>query len=139
MEDMLKVLKKGREKKIFNDKEEFIKLLKQMQSADESLELDWDDGAGEEWAIFYTSKNGTVCMMNVKIGVAFFRKSYDINILNGIIDDLQIVYTEDYCTEQWYINFDELKSSIPEIYWHSAEEVVNRNSFSLDDLYFATI
>lgn len=139
MEDMLKVLKRGRDKIIFKDKEEFIKLLRQIQLADESLELDWDDGAGEEWAIFYNNKIGTVCMMNVRIGVAFFRKKYDIKKLNSILDELEVVYTEDFCTEQWYIDLKELKNSIPEIYWRSAGDDRTPNSFSLDDLYFETV
>lgn len=139
MKDMLKVLKRGREKKIYKDKDEFIKLLRQIQSADESLELDWDDGAGEEWARFYSKKVGIACMINVRIGVAFFRRSYDTKKLNGILDELEIVYTEDYCTEQWYIDLKELKNSIPEIYWRSAGDDRTPNSFSLDDLYFETV
>ena len=139
MENMLDILQKGRNKKIFSQKENFVELLKQIQLADNGLELDWDDGAGEEWARFSNQKNGIVCMINAKIGIAFIRKNYDTQKVNQIINKLEVVYTEDYCSEEWYIDLIKLKNIIPEICWHASEGAVNVESFSLDDLYFATV
>lgn len=139
MENMLYVLQRGKNKKIFSQKESFVELLKQIQLADSGLKLDWDDGAGEEWARFSNQKNGIVCMINAKIGIAFIRKNYDTQNINQIIDRLEVVYTEDYCSEEWYIDLIELKNIIPEIYWHASEGAVDVKSFSLDDFYYATI
>ena len=138
MENMIDILKRARDKKVFLD-DEFEELVTKIQLADSNLKLDWDDGAGEEWARFSTQKDGIVCMISAKLGVAFIRKSYKFSNIKNVIDMLEIVFTEDYCSENWFIDLIDLKQMIPELYWHASEEAVNVNSFSLDDLYFATI
>lgn len=138
MENMIDILKRARDKKVFVDNE-FEKLLIKIQSADSNLKLDWDDGAGEEWARFSSQKDGVVCMISAKIGVAFIRKNYRFSNIKNVMDMLEIVFTEDYCSENWFIDLANLKQMIPELYWHASEGAVNKNSFSLDDLYFATI
>lgn len=138
MENMIDILKRARDKKVFVDNE-FDELLKKIQSSDSNLELDWDDGAGEEWARFSNSKDGIVCMVSAKIGIAFIRKSYNYDNIKDAVNELEIVVTEGYCSENWFVDLTELKHLIPELYWHASEGVVNANSFSLDDLYFATI
>ncbi len=138
MENMIDILKKARNKKVFVDNE-FEELLKKIQSSDSNLELDWDEGAGEEWARFSNPKDGIVCMASAKIGIAFVRKSYNYDNIKDAINVLEIVVTEDYCSENWFVDLTELKHQIPELYWHASEGAVNANSFSLDDLYFATI
>ena len=57
---MIDILKRARDKKVFVDNE-FDELLKKIQSADSNLKIDWDDGAGEEWARFSNQKDGIVC------------------------------------------------------------------------------
>jgi len=52
---------------------------------------------------------------------------------------IEVVFTDDYCSEIWFIDLANLKQTIPERYWYASEGAVNINSFSLDDLYFATI
>ena len=138
MKNMIDILKRARDKKVFVDNE-FDELLKKIQSADSNLKIDWDDGAGEEWARFSNQKDGIVCMMSAKIGLAFIRKSYNYYNIKDAMDVLEIVVTEDYCSENWFVDLNELKQLIPELYWHASEGAVNVNSFSLDDLYFATI
>ena len=138
MENMIDILKRARNKKVFVDNE-FEELLKIIHSADSNLKLDWDDGAGEEWARFSNQQDGVVCMISAKIGLAFIRKSYNFSNIKNAIDVLEIVFTEDYCSENWFVDLVTLKQVIPELYWHASEGAVNTNSFSLDDLYFATI
>lgn len=48
--NILEILKIAREKKKFNSEEEFKQSLKQIKDFDEKIIIDWDDGAGEEWA-----------------------------------------------------------------------------------------
>lgn len=138
MENMMEILKKAREKKIFQGSE-FEELLMKIQLADGNLRLDWDDGAGEEWARFYNQKDGKVCMISAKIGVAFIRKSYEFHNIKNVINMLEIVFTDDYHSDNWFIDLVDLRQSIPEVDWHVSEESVNINCFSLDDLYFATV
>ena len=64
MKDMLEVLKQAKHKKIFATVEEFKEILIQIQLADIVLKLDWDDGAGEEWAKLSNLVDGIVCMIN---------------------------------------------------------------------------
>lgn len=138
MKNMLDILKRARDKKVFLGNE-FEELITKIQLADSNLELDWDDGAGEEWARFFNQKDGKVCMISAKVGVAFIRKSYKFSNIKNVVNMLEIVFTEDYCSENWFIDLIYLKQMIPELYWHTSEGAVNVNSFSLDDLYFATI
>ena len=138
MENMIEVLKRARNKKVFTNNE-FEELLIKIQTADDNLKLDWDDGAGEEWARFSNQEDGIVCMISAKIGVAFIRKKYKFSNIKNVIDMLEIVFTDDYCSDNWFIDLTNLKQMIPELYWHASEGAVNTNSFSLDDLYFATI
>lgn len=138
MENMIEVLRRARHKKVFTDNE-FEELLIKIQTADGNLKLDWDDGAGEEWARFSNQKDGIVCMISAKIGVAFIRRNYKFSNIKNVIDMLEIVFTDDYCSDNWFIDLTDLKQMIPELYWHASEGAVSTNSFSLDDLYFATI
>lgn len=138
MENMIEVLKRARNKKVFTNNE-FEELLIKIQTADDNLKLDWDNGAGEEWARFSNQEDGIVCMISAKIGVAFIRKKYKFSNIKNVIDMLEIVFTDDYCSDNWFIDLTNLKQMIPELYWHASEGAVNTNSFSLDDLYFATI
>ncbi len=138
MENMIDVLKRARQKKVFVNNE-FEELLMKIQSADSNLKLDWDCGSGEEWARFSNRKDGIVCMISAKIGLAFIRKNYESDNIRETIDMLEVVYTEGYSSDEWFIDLADLKQTIPELYWHASEKAVNPNSFSLDDLYFATI
>lgn len=138
MENMIEILKRARNKKVFTNNE-FEEMLIKIQKADNNLKLDWDNGAGEEWARISNQEDGIVCMISAKIGVAFIRKNYKFSNIKDVIDVLEIVFIDDYCSENWFIDLVDLKQMIPELYWHASEGAVNTNSFSLDDLYFATI
>ena len=138
MENMMEILERARDKKIFLNNE-FKELLTKIQLADSNLELDWDDGAGEEWARFSNKKDGIVCMASAKIGIVFVRKTYKFSKIKNVIDMLEIVFVDDYYSEKWFIDLTNLKQAVPELYWHTSEGAVDTSSFSLDDLYFATI
>lgn len=138
MENMIEVLKRARNKKVFTNNE-FEELLIKIQTADNGLKLDWDDAAGEEWARLFNQEDGIVCMISAKIGVAFIKKEYKFSNVRNVLDMLEIVFTDDYCSDDWFIDLANLKQMIPELYWHASEGAVNTNCFSLDDLYFATI
>lgn len=138
MENIIDVLKKAKYKKIFAGNE-FEEMLTMIQSSDKSLSLDWDDGAGEEWARFFNNKDNIVCMINAKIGVAFIRNSYEYDNIKNVIYMLEIVYVDNYSAKNWFVDLEQLSRVIPEIFWHASEGAVNVNSFSLDDFYFATV
>ncbi len=139
MKDMLEVLKHAKQKKTFANQEEFKDVLMEIQLADATLRLDWDDGAGEEWARFSNQTDGIVCMINRNIRLAFVRSKYKFQTIEHIIGDYEVVFIEDYCSDEWTIDVTELKHEIPEIYWHASEGAVDVKSFSLDDFYFATV
>ena len=61
MKDMLATLRKAKQKKVFKNQKEFEDVLAKIQLADTELRIDWDDGAGEEWARFNNLKvNGVL-------------------------------------------------------------------------------
>lgn len=76
MKDMLEILRKARRRKSFSNQQEFKNILMQIQLADTELELDWDDGAGEEWARFSNLADGLVCMVNAGLRLVFIREKY---------------------------------------------------------------
>lgn len=139
MKDMLEILKHAKQKKTFVNQEEVKDVLMQIQIADATLKLDWDDGAGEEWARFSKQTDGIVCMINLNIGLVFVRSKYKFQNIEHIIGDCEVVFTEDYCSDEWTIDVNKLKHEIPEIYWHASEAAVNAKCFSLDDFYYATV
>ena len=58
MKNMLDTLRKAKLKKVFTSQQEFRDVLTQIRLADAELKLDWDDGAGEEWAKFSNLSDG---------------------------------------------------------------------------------
>lgn len=139
MKDMLETLRQAKQKKVFVDQKEFKDVLIQIQLADTELRLDWDDGAGEEWARFSNLTDGIVCMINSKLGLAFIRERYKFQNIERTLENFEIVFTENYYSNDWSIDVNSLKKEISEIYWHASESAVNTNCFSLDDFYFATV
>ena len=139
MKDMMEILRKAKCKRVFENQEEFRAVLTQMQSADAELRLDWDDGAGEEWAIFDNLADGIVCMMNARLRLAFIREKYNFQKIEQVLRDFEIVFTENYDLDEWSVDVEHLKKEIPQIYWHTSEDAVNAECFSLNDFYFATV
>lgn len=139
MKDMTEVLLNAKSKYCFKDQKEFVVLIKKVTKANSNLELDWDDGAGEEWARLISRPLGIVCMINAKIGIAFIRNNYTNDSLTKLLKNIYVEYTEDYDTAEWCIDLKTIKQKVPEIRWCACEEAVNTKNFSLKDFYFATV
>lgn len=136
--DITEILIRAKKKYVFRDKEQFIKLMNCLIASDSDLTLNYDSGAGEEWAIIVHQKKGKVCMIHTKIGITFLKKDSDV-FFEECFYDLYVELTEDFGAEKWHIDLNRLAVEVPEIYWHSGEDTINRNQFSLDDFYFATV
>lgn len=139
MKNLNNIFIKAKLKKVFVDINEFKEVLKKISSSDSNLSLDWDEGAGEEWAMVFNKKLGKACMLNSKIGVAFIRRRYLSSKSLRVLKKIYLVDVDDYGTEEWYIDLDILKNETPEIVWCASPNEVNINKLSLDDLYVVTV
>lgn len=138
MNDLTTVLLKAKSKYMFINSNQFACFVNEV-TMNTDLELDWDRGAGEEWARFIDINKGVICMIHTKIGIAFLHKDFaNINLVK-LLNTLYIVIIDDYNCDDWKVDISELRKKIPEICWHSDEHVVNSNHFSLNELYFSTI
>ena len=139
MQDLSLVLIKAKEKKCYHNFFEFQGIVKEIMLADEDIKLEWDNGAGEEWARFTKSDLGVVCMMNIKIGIVFARQKNLNKKVHDILNSLFVVDVSDYNSEEWFIDLAILEDKIPEISWHVSPNAINTKKMSLNDLYFATV
>ena len=135
MKDLLIELLKARNNIIYKS-DDFINVLKSLKSLDKDNAIEWDMGAGEEWA-FCSNSNFTI-MLTCKIGICFVQGILD-NIYYELLNKLNIVFVGDFSIEEWYVDLDKMKENVPEIFWHSSMDIINPNRFSLNDLYYATI
>lgn len=135
MKDLLKELSNARQKKIFKN-EEFKDFLSNLVKLDNSNKINWDEGAGEEWA-FINNKDFSI-MINRKIGIFFVRGTIKDPYLSYLKLGNYIV-VDSYDLKEWFIDLDELKKNVPEIIWHTSSDDIDTSNFSLDDLYFATV
>lgn len=139
MKNLNIILIKAKEKKYYSNLLEFRSIVEQIIQADKNIVLDWDDGAGEEWARFIQKEVGVICMIHTKIGVAFVRQKY-LNIeAMAILNSLVVEDVLDYNSEEWYIDLSELKDKTPEVNWNVSPHVIDTEMMSLNDLYFATV
>ena len=137
MRELSTILIKAKEKKVYQTLIEFCEVLSTIMKSDPEFDLDWDDGVIEEWARITKKQEGIVCMLNIKIGVAFIRK-HELNSKTLIaLDSLFLVDVLDYSSEIWCIDLDLLENRIPEI--DLDPDVIDITKMSLDDLYFATV
>ena len=74
MKDLGELFSQAKDKKIYKDILEFKELINKIKEIDNGLELDWDTGAGEDWAQFVKKGVAIVCMLHTKIGIAFIRR-----------------------------------------------------------------
>lgn len=139
MQNLNIIFIKAKEKKYYNDILEFRSIIEQLIQANKNIVLDWDDGAGEEWARLIQKEVGVICMIHTKIGVAFVRHKYLNREAMGILNSLVVEEVLDYNSEDWYIDLSELKDKTPEVSWNVSPHVIDTESMSLNDLYFATV
>lgn len=138
MRELSQLLIKAKETKKFEDILEFENLIHKIEELREYI-LDWDIGAGEEWARFFTNDSGIVLMLHIKIGIVFLRKGYVSKAVYSALEDLFIVEVDNYGTDEWCIDLTKVKSDLPEIEWVVSKEAVNPEKMSLQDLYWATV
>ena len=103
------------------------------------IELDWDTGAGEEWARIIHNQKGIVCMLNTKIGVAFICRNELNSETLEVLESLFLVDVFDYTSEIWCVDLALLEKQVPEIIWEAPSHVIDVTKMSLHDLYFATV
>ena len=139
MKDLAELFCQARDKKIYKDIFEFRKLINIIEEIDNGLELDWDTGAGEDWAQFVKKGVAIVCMLHTKIGIAFIRRDLIVAETLEILQPLFIVDFFDYELEEWCIDLNLLKEKVPEIEWLVEKDAVDDKRMSLLDLYFATV
>ena len=139
MKELSTVFIKAKEKKIYKDITEFQDVLENILKSNTDFELDWDNGAGEEWARIIKQQMGIACMLNTKIGVAFIRKNYLSNQTLAIMNQLFLVEVLNYSSEEWCLNLHVLEKRVTEISWGCESHEINVTKMSLDDLYFATV
>ena len=138
IKDMTKILLNAKQKFVFKDNKDFTQFIHEIIERTH-LQLDWDTGAGEEWARLIADNFGIVGMVHTKIGIAFIRKNYDGVPLKELMNDLWCEEVENYSAEEWKIDLTTVRHQLAEIVWHSSNDVVNSNQFSLNDFYFTTV
>lgn len=141
MRELSTIFIKAKNRKVYKDIVEFREVLNEIMKSDLKFELDWDDGVVEEWARIIKQQEGIVCMLNIKIGIAFIhRKGLNSKTL-AVLDSLFLVDVLDYESEIWCIDLDLLEEQVPEIVWGigSDPDVIDITKMSLYDLYFATV
>lgn len=139
MRNINKVFIAAKEKKRYTNCLEFESMLEAVKKVDRHMKLDWDSGAGEEWARFTKSDLGVICMMNAKIGIVFARKNCLNNETIKILKSLFLVEVKDFNSKEWAIDLAILMETTPEISWNVSPYAVEAKKMSLNDLYFATI
>jgi len=128
MRDMLVELLDARKHKIYKENE-FEALL-------QKLAIDWDSGAGEEWA--FANNEGFSIMLNRRIGICFVRGTLD-EAAASCLSQCKCVSVDGYDIDEWYIDLTDLRKSVPEIVWSASDDAVDPRCFSLNDFYYATV
>lgn len=135
MRDMFVELLDAKKCKIYKENE-FEELLQKLKSLSEGLMINWDSGAGEEWA--FVNSDAFSVMLNRRIGICFVRGILDLST-SSCLSQCKCVSVDGYDLREWYIDLVELNKCIPEIVWPFHDNVVDPNCFSLDDFYFMTV
>lgn len=139
MKDLNSILLAAKNKKMFHDNSELNELINSLLHIDNTLCLDWDRGAGEEWIRLFRRDSGMICMLHSKIGIAFVRFQETDGLLMKELEHLYLVEVDDYSSNEWKIDLTMLLKFIPEISWNVSQYSVDTEKMSLYDLYFATV
>ena len=135
MRDMLAELLYARKLKIYKENE-FEDLLFTLENSNAGNTIDWDLGAGEEWA--FVNNDTFSVMLNRRIGICFVRGTLD-EFTAFCLGQCKCVSVDGFDIKEWHVNLADLKKSIPEIVWGISEEGVDPNCFMLLDFYVATV
>lgn len=135
MRDMFVELLDAKKCKIYKENE-FEELLQNLKSLSEGLMINWDSGAGEEWA--FVNCDAFSVMLNRRIGICFVRGILDLST-SLCLSQCKCVSVDGFDLREWYIDLAELNKRIPEIVWPFHDDAVDPNCFSLDEFYFITV
>lgn len=109
---------------------EFIKIIEKIILYCNMNNLSYESGC-EDWAIL-SDGHGKLCMIHDKLKIMFsnvedFPEFPDMTVLNF----------ESYGDKIWSIDKNALEKLRPEFYWST--DVIDYDSFSTQDLYYATV
>ncbi len=93
--------------------------------------VDWDDGAGEEWARFYNTSR-LFCMLHTKIKIAF--SVVDLPDIKA-----KVISVNSFTDNNLSIDLDEIRDKCRELSWYASADAVDPLCFDLHDLYYATV
>ena len=88
-----------------------------------------DYESGEDWATI-SDGQGKLFMLHAKIKIMFT----SVKDFPEKFHDFNVLYFNEYSENLWSIDTNNLP---PEFCWHT--EAIDRNSFSTQDLYYATV
>lgn len=137
--NMLEALREARGKKKFDSEEEFKQILRLIKSFGKEISIDWDDGAGEEWARIVHQNLGVIGMIHTKIGMLFIMKNKELDTIKDKLKDVYIVEIEDFDKKEWFIKIEDIKNTAPELNWCAPPSAIDCNNFSLSDFYVITV
>ena len=139
MENLLQVLCNAKGQHAKAEASEIHSFISDITKMNSDMVYDWDEWSGEEWMSIMENKK-KIAIIGIKIPIIFV-SSEDQDKLQSyeLVKKLHRVVIEDFDKEMWHLNLDEYKQAIPEVEWHSSDDVVNPNSFSTEEFWFATI
>ena len=136
--DMVEILKEARKKKIFNTGE-FRQILEEIKCINKKIIVDWDDGAGEEWATVTLKELGIIGMIHSKIGIMFWIDIEEIEITEKLLANIHVVNIEGFDTDGWFIIGENIEQVVPELNWSAPESAMDCDNFCLRDFYVMTV
>ena len=139
MKDLNELFIKAKAHKTFNTEEEIDEVINCILQNDNTICLDWDKGAGEDWIRFYRQQSGVICMLHKRIGIAFVRTKELNEKIQDELSKLYLVNVDSYNLEEWCIDTELLENATPEVTWHASPNAVDVENISLNDLYYATV
>ena len=135
MRDMFIELLDARKHKTYKENE-FEGLLIKLEKSHEGNTVEWDSGAGEEWA--FVNNSGLSLMLNRRIGICFVCGKLDESVM-ACLSQCKCVFVDGYDIEEWCVDLTDLHTGIPEIVWSATDEAVDPHCFSLNDFYAVTV
>lgn len=139
MKDLNIVLKEAKCKKIHKNYDEFKTFIRKVKATDDRLKMNWDHGAGEEWA-FVNIPGKSSCMFHCTIGIVFVN-GYDIltEETKQMISELKVVEYTNNSEDEWDLDIEKLKEEVPEVDWRNTIYDENNIKISLSDFGVLTI
>ena len=139
MENLLEILCDAKNQHVRTDIAEIHRFASDITKASGGITCDWDEWCGEEWMSILENKK-LLAILSIKIPIIFIlAEALDAFKPYELIENLYCVVIEDFDKEMWVLDLDEYKRIIPELEWHSSDDVVDSSSFSTEGFWFATI